>query len=431
MADDLGYGDLGCYGQKRIKTPNIDWLAREGMRFTDHYAGSTVCAPSRCSMMTGLHTGHARVRGNYKTPPMGQYPLREDDLTVAQLLKQAGYTTGLIGKWGLGGPGSSGVPAKKGFDYFYGYLCQTHAHNYYPDFLYKNGQRIPVEGNVMTKPRRPDGAGVAAEKKHYSHDLFCEDALSFIETHKAEPFFLFLALTIPHANNQAGDKGMEVPDLGIYKDMDWPEPQKGHAAMISRMDRDVGRIMDKLKALGIDDNTLVMFTSDNGPHHEGGTDPGFNDSNGPLSGIKRDLYEGGIRVPMIARWPGKISSGTTSAHVSAFWDYLPTFSELAGVPVPGAVDGISLAPALLGKTQKEHDYLYWEFHEGRTSAQAVRQGKWKAVRKGPKAATELYDLAADIGETSNVADANRDVVTEVDRIFTKARTEHEIWSLKE
>jgi len=337
LADDLGYGDLGCYGQQVIQTPNIDRMAAEGMLFTDAYAGSTVCAPSRCSLMTGLHTGHAYVRGNRESKPMGQLPLPEGTVTISTLLKSRGYQTGLIGKWGLGGPGSSGAPNNQGFDYFFGYLCQRHAHNYYPEFLFRNAERVPLANEVAGD--RADGAGVATEKVEYSHDLFVDEALQFVERHRYEPFFLYLALTIPHANNEAGRAGMEVPSYGPYADADWPEPQKGHAAMITRMDGDVGRLLDKLKDLGIDGDTLVLFTSDNGPHREGGADPAFFHSSGPLRGIKRDLYEGGVRVPLIARWPGRVPAGSGTDHVCAFWDFLPTFCDLAGAIPPDDSDG--------------------------------------------------------------------------------------------
>jgi len=429
MADDLGYGDLGCYGQKTIKTPYIDRMADEGMRFTDHYAGSTVCAPSRCSLMTGFHTGHTYVRGNREIQPMGQLPLPADTMTVPTMLRQAGYKTALIGKWGLGGPGSAGTPNSQGFDYFYGYLCQRHAHNYYPEFLFRNDQRVALRNKVAGD--RPDGAGVATEKIAYSYDLMVGEALEFIEDNRAEPFFLYLAITIPHANNEAGDKGMEVPDHGIYADKDWPEAQKGHAAMISRLDRDMGKLLRKLKLLGIDHNTIVFFTSDNGPHREGGADPDFFDSNGPLRGIKRDLYEGGIRVPMIARWPGRIEAGTTTDHVSAFWDIMPTCAVLAGAKAPKDTDGLCMVPTLLGKPskQKKHKFLYWEFHE-RGSKQAVRMGRWKAVRFGAAGKLELYDLEADLGETTNVADEHRDVTAEIEAYLATARTESEFWNLK-
>jgi len=420
MADDLGYGDLGCYGQKRIKTPSIDKMAAEGIRFTDHYAGSTVCAPSRCVLMTGLHTGHCQVRNNREVKPMGQMPLMADTVTVARLLKQAGYATGLVGKWGLGGPGSTGVPNRQGFDYFYGYLCQRHAHNYYPEFLFRNTDRIPLAGNKVAKPRE-DGAGMAVERGQYAHDLCADEAIKFVERNKQRPFFLYFSPTIPHANNEAGGKGMEVPSLGDYAELDWPEPQKGHAAMISRLDADVGRLLGKLKELGLDGKTLVFFTSDNGPHREGGANPNFNDSNGPLRGIKRDLYDGGIRVPMIARWPGKIRPGTQSDHISAFWDFLPTACELAGVQPPEDIDGISYLPTLLGEEtrQKKHEYLYWEYGGTR----AVRMGKWKAVGQPTGSRLQLFDLESDLGESQNIAADNPQVANRMRKIMEAAHVD--------
>ncbi|MBN1781023.1 arylsulfatase [bacterium] len=433
LADDLGYGDPGCYGQQVIRTPNIDSLAAEGMRFTQHYAGSTVCAPSRASLMTGLHTGHTRIRGNHEIKPMGQYPLAETDLTMAELLQQNGYRTGLIGKWGLGYPGSSGTPNKKGFDYFFGYLCQRHAHNYYPEFLFRNADRIPLEGNRIADPR-PDGAGVAVERTTYAPDLFVREALNFLETSGDKPFFLMLTFTLPHANNEAGDKGMEIPDYGAYAETDWPDAQKGHAAMISRLDRDVGTILEKLRDLGLEDDTLVIFSSDNGPHREGGADPDFFHSSGPLRGIKRDLYEGGIRVPMIARWPHQIQPGAVSGHISAFWDMMPTFAEAAGLPAPAAIDGVSFLPLLLGhpEKQREHKYLYWEFPVlgGR---QAIRMGKWKAVRlnvsENPDAPIQLFDLEKDIGETTDISGQHPDLIQTFKRLFVDARNESELFPL--
>jgi arylsulfatase A-like enzyme len=429
LADDLGYGDLGCYGQKQIQTPNIDRLAAEGIRFTDHYAGTTVCAPSRCSLMTGLHTGHTYIRGNSEVKPMGQLPLPEDTVTLPKVLKKAGYTTALIGKWGLGGPDSTGTPNKQGFDYFFGYLCQRHAHNYYPEFLFRNNERVPLKNKVPGD--RLDGAGVATEKVEYSYDLMEQEALQFVEQNRKGPFFLYLAVTLPHANNEGGKNGMEVPDYGVYADKDWPEPDKGRAAMITRLDRGVGRLMQKLKDLGLEDNTIVFFTSDNGPHREGGANPEFFDSNGPLRGIKRDLYEGGIRVPLIARWPKRIKTGAVTDHVSAFWDFLPTCAEIAVAPPPSGVDGISMLPTLLGrpKRQRKHEFLYWEFHEG-GSKQAVRMGQWKAVRLNPTGKLELYDLQTDLGETNNIADSHPDVVTKIEKYLTTARTESKFWPLK-
>ena len=424
LADDLGYGDLGCYGQRTIQTPNLDQMAVEGMSFTDHYAGSTVCAPSRCCLMTGLHTGHARVRGNDRVP------LRPTDVTVAELLQRAGYATGIVGKWGLGEPETTGIPNKKGFDYWFGYLNQLHAHNSYPDYLWRNEEKVPL-ANVV-KPINPPG-GVATKRVQYSNDLFTTEALKFVTQNRNRPFFLYLAYTIPHANNEAGKNGMEVPSYGPYADEDWPEPQKGHAAMITRMDGDIGKLFALLKKLGLEERTLVLFSSDNGPHKEGGADPNFNDSNGPLRGNKRDMYEGGIRVPLIARWPGRIAAGTGTNHVSAFWDFLPTCCEVAGVTSPAGIDGRSILPTLLGQPEKQqkHPYLYWEFHE-QGKKQAVRIDNWKGVRlnvaKDPNGPVELYDLATDLGEEHNVADAHPEIVAQIAKIMVSARTPSEHWT---
>ncbi|MBN2136498.1 MAG: arylsulfatase [Sedimentisphaerales bacterium] len=423
LADDLGYGDLGCFGQKLIKTPNIDNLAKEGIRLTSHYAGSTVCAPSRCVLMTGLHTGHAFIRGN------ARIPLGPEDLTVAEILKHAGYKTALIGKWGLGEPDSTGIPNRQGFDYFFGYLNQRHAHNYYPDYLWQNEQKAPLK-NVVRDVNPP--GGVAIEKVEYSHDLFAEEAFDFLEENSRNPFFLYLALTIPHANNEAGNKGMEVPDFGPYAAESWPDPQKGHAAMITRMDADLGRIMAKIKDLGIDEDTFVLFSSDNGPHKEGGADPEFFNSAGPLRGYKRALYEGGIRVPTIARWPGKIKPASESDHISAFWDFLPTCCEIAKIPTPENIDGISFLPTLLGKTkdQKQHEYMYWEFHE-QGKRQAVRIGDFKGIRqnieKKPDGPIELYNLKTDLAETKNIATDHPDIVEKITRIMKKAHRPSKEW----
>jgi len=422
LADDLGYGDLGCYGQKQIKTPRLDRLAAEGIRFTDAYAGSTVCAPSRCALMTGLHMGHALVRGN------ANVPLRPDDVTVAQALKRAGYATGAIGKWGLGEAGSTGIPTRQGFDSWFGYLNQNHAHNYYPTFLWRNEEKVALK-NVVPK-EDAQGGGIASERVEYSHDLFVQEALAFVEKHKDQPFFLYLALTIPHANNEAGKEGMEVPSDEPYSDEDWPQAQRNLAAMVTRMDRDLGRLFDHLKKLGLDDDTIVFFSSDNGPHREGGNNPDFFDSNGPLRGIKRDLYEGGIRVPMIVRWPGHIQPGTVSGFPWAFWDFLPTACDIAGVEPPKGIDGLSVLPAILGKEQKGHGYLYWEFHEGGFK-QAVRMGPWKAVRLGTQRPIELYDLATDLGEQTDVADKHPDVVATMADILKAARTDSKEWPIRE
>ncbi|HUG90157.1 MAG TPA: arylsulfatase [Planctomycetaceae bacterium] len=423
LADDLGYGDLGCYGQQQIKTPRLDRMAAEGMRFTQFYAGSTVCAPSRCVLMTGLHLGHCYIRGNAKLN------LQPDHVTVAERLKDAGYTTGLFGKWGLGHEGSTGVPTRQGFDEFFGYLDQHHAHNYYPAFLMRNEDRVKLE-NVV--PGEGDfGSGVATKKVQYSPDPIMDEALSFIDRHRERPFFLYLAVTIPHANNEARDKGMEIPDHGIYAGRDWPEPQKGLAAMITRLDSDVGRVLDRLQQHGIDERTVVMFSSDNGPHAEGGNDPQFFDSNGPLRGIKRDLYEGGIRVPMIVRWPGRVPAGAVSDHVGYFGDFFATACELAGTGPGVKHDGISFVPEILGRgeDQQRHQALYWEFYE-RGSAQAVRVGDWKGVVKplgGEQ--VELYNLAEDLGETNDVASEHPDVVAKIREAIRLSHEPSELWKV--
>jgi arylsulfatase A-like enzyme len=417
LADDLGYGNLSCYGQKTLETPNIDRLAEEGMKFTDHYAGSTVCAPSRCALMTGKHMGHAYVRGNARVP------LRERDITVAELLQDTGYTTGIFGKWGLGEPETTGIPNKKGFDEFFGYINQHHAHDYYPVHLWDNTRRIWLGGNE------------AGQRTEYSHHIIKDRALDFIRDYHHTPFFLYLAITLPHANNEMGrltGDGMEVPDYGPFADEKWPDQEKGFAMMLKILDDDVGDLMNLLKKLGIDDNTIVMFTSDNGPHSEGGHDPGFFDDNGPLRGQKRDLYDGGIRVPFIVRWPGKIEAGSESDHQSAFWDFLPTATELAGANTPNDIDGISFLPTLLGEKQEEHEYLYWEFTE-QGGKQAVRMGKWKGVRNGvsnnPDAAIELYNLEEDIAESNNIAKNHPDIVKQMDQIMKTARTDSQEYPL--
>ncbi len=418
LADDLGYGDVGCYGQSRIETPHIDRLAAEGMRFTQAYAGSTVCAPSRCCLMTGLHTGHARTRGNL----FPDLHLRPEDVTVTELLKKAGYRTGLFGKWSLGGIGTTGYPRRKGFDEWFGFFSQTHAHNYYPEHLLDNEREFLLRGNMGTR------------RTEYAHDLFTERALSFLDRQPAgQPFFLHVCYTIPHANNEMGrdtGNGMDVPSDAPYTSRDWPQPEKNFAAMITRMDRDVGRLMDQLKKMGVDRNTLVIFTSDNGPHKEGGHSPDFFRSSGPLRGIKRDLTEGGIRVPMVARWPDRMKSGVASDQICAFWDFLPTACELAGVAAPKAIDGMSMAPAFTGRPQRNHEYLYWEFHE-RGFDQGVRMGNWKGIRKGRRGPIELYDLASDLGEANNLAGRNPAIVSRIAKIMEEARTESKEFPVRE
>lgn len=433
VADDLGYGDLGSYGQTSIQTPVLDQMAQEGMRFTSFYAGSTVCAPSRSVLMTGIPIERNEIRGNKEIRPMGQQPLRDETITMAEVLQDAGYRTALIGKWGLGGPDSEGEPNRQGFDYFFGYLGQRHAHNFYPEFLFRNTERVLLPGNRLPEPKREDGAGHSIEKVTYSHDLMANEAINFVSEESDQPFFLLLTLTIPHANNEAGDEGMEVPSLGAYQDEDWPAPQKGLAAMISRMDADIGRLMEQLKSSGKADNTLVLFTSDNGPHAEGGNDPDYFDSNGPLRGKKRDLYEGGIRVPLIATWPGKIAPQTTSDHVGYFGDFFSTFAELAGAQLNPDENqkSLSLIPELTGSgSQNKHAYLYWEFYE-QGSRQALRKDQWKAVRQpmfdGP---IELYNLAEDLGEAVDVAADHPEIVEEMKEIMGTAHVPNPQWTIK-
>lgn len=421
FADDLGYGDLGSYDQDKIKTPVLDQLAKDGMLFTQCYAGSTVCAPARCTLMTGKHTGHCRVRGNGGCA--GRFlnvALTKDDVTVADVLKKAGYKTALIGKWGLGEEGSTGVPNLQGFDYFFGYLNQYLAHNYYPDFLWRNREKVPLDNP------QSDIANVAAEFNVYAPDLFREEAIQFIDDNHKKPFFLYFSTTVPHANNEkakALGEGNEVPTDAPYSDKPWPQAEKNKAAMITRLDSDIGKILDRLKVHDIEKDTIVIFTSDNGPHKEGGNDPAFFKSAGPLRGLKRDLYEGGIRMPGIVRWPGVVKPGSVSDHVWAFWDFLPTATELAGVPAPATIDGISFAPTIVGRgEQRKHRFLYWEFHEGGFK-QAVRHGDWKAVRLAPNKPLELYNLAKDIGETTNVAGENKDIVMRIEEYLKTARTD--------
>ncbi len=422
FADDLGYGDLGSYGQKKIRTPNLDQLAAEGVRFTQCYAGSTVCAPSRCTLMTGYHTGHARVRGN------GNFFLTKDDTTVAKLLHDAGYTTGVVGKWGLGDPGTDGVPSKQGFDHFFGYLNHGHAHDYFPPHLYRHEEKVPLK-NVPSKLKN-----VAEKRVEYVPDLCLADALGFLEKSKEKPFFLYYSSTLPHANNErqrADGRGNEIPSDAPYTDEKWPQAEKDKAAMITRFDADVGKILAKLKELGVEKNTVVFFTSDNGPHKEGGNNPDFFASSGPFRGFKRALTDGGIRVPGIVRWPGVVKPGTVSDHVWAFWDFLPTACDIAKIPTPAGIDGISIAPTLTGKgTQKEHDFLYWEFHEGGTK-QAVRHGNWKAIRLAPGKPLELYDVVKDPGESKNVAADHPQVVEKIEAYLKTARTESKDFPIRE
>ncbi|HYO81930.1 MAG TPA: arylsulfatase [Bryobacteraceae bacterium] len=402
LADDLGYGDLGCYGQKLIRTPNIDALAADGVRFTQVYAGSTVCAPSRCALMTGKHTGHATVRGNVDP----HIPLQASEATLADVFQRAGYRTGMFGKWGLGTPPDMhALPTRKGFDEFFGYLHQVHAHTYYPDMLWDNEREHYL-------PKNFGGA-----KKEYSHDLIADRALKFIDSNKDRPFFIYGAFTPPHGR-------FEAPDDGEYKDQPWPAQARTLASMMGRLDATVGQMVARLKQHGIADNTLIIFTSDNGP---GGMSVKTFASNGPLRGLKRDLYEGGIRVPFIARWPAKIKPGV-SDEVFAFWDMLPTFAELTDQPAPKEVDGVSVMQVLLGRghVPQPDRTLYWEFHE-RGFAQAVRWRNYKAVRQAPADPVEVYDLAVDPGEKRNIAAERPELALELTKRIEAARTASPHW----
>lgn len=444
LADDLGYGDLGCYGQQKIKTPNLDKLAARGMRFTQHYSGSSVCAPSRSSLMTGQHTGHTPIRGNKEIGEEGQVPLPASSITVAEMLKKAGYTTGAFGKWGLGYIGSEGDPTNQGFDTFYGYNCQRMAHRYYPPHLWSNKKKVLLKGNDWE------------HTVTYAPDLIQEETFKFFETNKDKPFFAYVPFVLPHAelispedevfkqydgvfneepytedNNYTSDYGANIVP---HEYCSQSKPHAAFASMVGRLDHYVGQIVAKLESLGISDNTIIMFASDNGPHAEGGADPEFFNSGGGLRGIKRDLYEGGIRSPFIVVWPNKIKSNSITDYTSAFWDIMPTYAEITGVKTPKQSDGISLLPTLLGKeNQKEHDYLYWEFHAAnKKNRKAIRKGDWKAViydiktgEKTPK--TQLYNIANDVNEQYDVANNYPEIVLELETLMNTAREESKLF----
>lgn len=432
LADDLGYGDLGCYGQQTILTPRLDRMAREGMRFTRFYAGATVCAPSRSVLLTGRHQGRTRVRGNASLDNPAVQALRAEDLTVARLLQQNGYTTALIGKWGLGdvGAAESGLPRKHGFDYFFGYLNQRHAHNHFPDFLWRNEDRIALPNRV--RHVGPDGAGYATDPVVFADDLVADEALRFVAQNQRQPFFLLWCPVIPHANNERTQElknGAQVPDFGPYAGRDWPEPDKGQAAMITRLDGYVGRMLDQLRLLGLAENTLVIFTSDNGPHDEANHDLERFRPAGRLRGIKRSLTEGGIRVPAIAWQPGVVPAGTSSTHVGYLGDWFATAAELAGIPAPAGLDSNSFAPTLHGQPQKRSEFLYWEFHERGFSQAVLYTGRWKAIRERSTAAPlVLYDLEADPGETTDVSAAHPGIIARIEAYLQTAREESVDWA---
>lgn len=414
LCDDLAQGDLGCYGQQLIQTPNLDRMAREGTRFTQGYCGTSVCAPSRAVLMTGQHSGHCAIRANREIQPEGQKPLPEGTMTVARVLKEAGYATAACGKWGMGLFNTTGSPLKQGFDHFYGYNCQRHAHSYFPAFLYSDDQRFALPGNTGT------GLG-----QTYAQDLISGEALRWVREQKDRPFFLYYAITLPHGRH-------EIDDLGIYANRDWTPTQKAYAAQVTRLDSDVGRLLDLLRELKIDDNTLVMIAGDNGSSFDSKSEVGrlFKQASNGLRGYKRSLYEGALRQAALAWWPGTVPAGRVSDEAWAFWDFLPTAAELAGAKIPGQarLDGLSLVSFLQGGPAPARDHFYWELHEG-TSLQAVRFGPWKAVRNGPEKPIELYDLQKDPGEQNDLAKQQPDQVARAERLMKTARTEHPDWPL--
>jgi arylsulfatase len=454
LADDLGYGELGSYGQTKIRTPHLDRLAEEGMRFTQHYSGSPVCAPSRCVLLTGMHTGHAYIRGNDEMSDRGdvwrdltlegQRPLPEGTTTVGHVLQDAGYATGAMGKWGLGGPGSTGAPNRQGFDRWYGYLGQRLAHNYYPVHLWRDSIKHELDNDYFhPHARLPEGTDPddpasyePYEGREFAPDRIIEEALGFIQESAERPFFLYMPFTIPHVALQIPEEDLaeyegefeETPYVGDASYTPHRTPRAAYAAMITRMDKDIGRVLSLLAELGLEDDTVVFFTSDNGPTWVGGADTEFFESRGGLRGRKAQLWEGGIRVPLIAKWPGRIEPGSVSDFPSAFWDFMPTFAELAGTAPPDGGDGVSLVPTLTGRAgeQETHAYLYWEFIGG----QAVRLGHWKGIRLSVDDPIELYDLAADRDETTDVAAEHADVVARIEEIMTVGRTESELFPLR-
>lgn len=432
LVDDMGFGDLSMYGQTAYSTPHLDQFASEGMVFNNFYTGAPVCGPSRASLLTGKHTGNTSVRGNSPAQLIG-----DDEYTMADVFKDAGYVTAGIGKWGIGHPPPIDDPARKGFDYFFGYVNMWHAHNFYPEFLYRNSEKVFLNNQLQTidgkNPweRFPEGTGVAEIRNDYAPFVFEEEVDQFLEKNKDNNFFLYYAINVPHANNEAIPDGMEVPDWGRFADNDWPDPEKGFATMMENIDKSVDKVVTKLKELGIDDNTIVFFCSDNGPHQEGGHKVDFFNSNGIYRGQKRDLYEGGIKTPFFVRWPAVISAGSTSDHIGAFWDMLPTFADLAGNKKEIECDGISIYPTLLGKQeqQKQHDFLYWEFYES-GGLQAVRSGDWKYLKLNLRdetkpVVTELYNLDSDPEETKNLASEYPEIIEQMEQHLEKGHSPFE------
>ncbi len=418
LSDDLAQGDLGCYGQKLIKTPHLDAIAREGTRFTQAYCGTSVCAPSRASLMTGLHTGRCPIRANREVRPEGQKPLPPGTYTVATLFKGSGYATACVGKWGMGMFDTPGSPLKVGFDHFFGYNCQRHAHSYFPTYLYRGDQRFELPGN--------DGKGVG---KTYAQSLIADETLAWVTANKDRPFFLFYAVTLPHGRH-------EIDDQGVYKKESWTEQQKNYAAQVTRLDSDVGRLLAKLKELKLDEKTLVIVAGDNGSSFAPSSEIGMlfdQTMGGKLRGFKRSLYEGGLRQACLARWPGVVPAGRVCDDPWAFWDFLPTCADLLGATLPAGVptDGRSVLPLLKGGDIPKRECFYWELHEAGPSLQAVRFGDWKAVRSGPSSAVELYDLRADPGENANLAAKHPDLVAKAVKLMADSRADHSDWPLRD
>lgn len=420
LSDDLAQGDVGCYGQKLIQTPNLDRMAKEGTRYTQAYCGTTVCAPSRTSLMIGQHTGHSPIRANRELQPEGQMPLPANTFTTAKLLKSVGYATACVGKWGMGMFDTTGSPLKNGFDHFFGYNCQRHAHSYFPTYLYNDDQRFDLPGNDANEQVTGKGA-------IYSQDLISAETLKFVRANKDRPFFLFFSITLPHGTFQ-------INDQGLYKDKPWTEQEKNYAAMVTRLDSDVGRILALLKELKIDDKTLVMVAGDNGSSFppESALGKRFEQAANGLRGYKRELYEGGLRNAGLARWPGVVPAGRVSDEPWAFWDFMPTCAELTGAKIPASwrTDGLSLVSFLKGGPAPKREYFYWELHEG-ASLQAVRWGDWKAVRNGPSQPIEIYDLKTDAGEKNNLAAQKPELVARAESLMKSAHTEDPNWPMRE
>ena len=450
LADDLGYGDIGVYGQKHIMTPHLDRLAEEGLLFTQHYSGAPICAPSRSALLEGKHTGRTQIRGNGGKKAKAY--LRKGTVTLGSILQSAGYRTGVIGKWGLGTYEDEGAPNSHGIDYFYGFLDQSLAHNYYPEYLWENGQKRYFNNRgIAMHPKHVDIKTRPIEESYkdfigndYSVYHMQNKALEFIRQNSKSAFFLYYATPLPHAALQIPDEELEpysfeeTPFAGGYYSPH-PRPKAARAAMISLLDRQVGEIMSLTESLGIAENTLIVFTSDNGPAIENSTqeDIDFFNANGGMRGYKRSTTEGGIRVPTIAYWPGQIKAGTVTDHISAMWDFLPTAADLAGAVAPEDIDGISFAPTLLGHSkQKQHDYLYWEYHERRGAgpSQAIRKGRWKAIRSYTQIGdntTFLYDLESDPNETKNLSEAYPDLTQElIDLMAERERTSNPRWNFE-